>query len=615
MAETQLVTPTPAAALSPSMDDKSFGRASLSLAVPALLSACGGGGGGGDRKTAPAGFSAGTGSASSFSLGLTLVTPVSNPSVDVEPAKVPGISLKDAARFLTQATFGIRSVQEMTDLQSEGLEHWLWRQFRMPYVLQTSYLDAQRSRNENGRASDDMSYEAIWRQWLFDEGQLRARMAFALSEIVVISNIAPDIRPYAMSSYMDVLNQHAFGNYRDLLKAVTLHPAMGYYLNMTESEKDNPDTGTHPNENYAREVLQLFSIGLVKLNRDGSSKLTNGKTQATYAEEVVKGFARAFSGWSFGGQSPSAGKAQDELFNGSDEDLDVNWTTPLRAYPDRHEPGTKLLLDGLVLPAGQTPEKDMDDAIDCIFNHPNVGPFIGRQLIQRFVTSNPSAAYIDRVASAFNDNGKGVRGDLRAVLQSVLLDPDARNLTLSTQSGYGKLREPVIRLAQLFRAFQVTSSSTSGRNDLHYLDSPDDSLGQSPLLAPSVFNFFSPNYRHPGAIAQAGLVAPEFQITTEISVVGYINTMTNFLWSGEYGWSDDSRLTFNWKEWDAVADSDTALLQQFDMVFCCGRMSTSTRNRLQTMLKAFRNRGESARHCLQYVLNVLLITPDFVVQK
>ncbi len=613
MVETQWVNPSLAVTSSQSTDDRPLGLTSVALALPVLLTACGGGGG--DSKPVPAGFSAGSGSASSFSLGLTVVTPVFSPNEDGEPAKNSGLNLVDAARFLTQATFGIRSIQEITDLQNEGLEHWLWRQFRMPYVLQTSYLDAQRSRNENGRASDDMSYEAIWRQWLFDEGQLRARMAFALSEIMVISNIAPDIRPYAMSSYLDLLNQHAFGNYRDLLKAVTLHPAMGYYLNMTESEKENPDTGTHPNENYAREVLQLFSIGLIKLNRDGSPHLLNGKSQATYSEDVVKGFARAFSGWSFGGQNPAAGKSLDDLFNGSDEDLDTNWTTPLRAYPDRHEPGTKLLLDGLVLSAGKTPEKDMDDAIDCIFHHPNVGPFIGRQLIQRFVTSNPSVAYIDRVASAFNDNGKGTRGDLRAVLEAVLLDPDARNLTLSAQSGYGKLREPVIRLAQLLRAFQVTSSNTSGRNDLHYLDNPDDSLGQSPLLAPSVFNFFSPNYRHPGAIAQAGLVAPEFQITTEISVVGYANTMANFLWSGAYGWRDESRLTFNWKDWDAVIGTDSALLQQLDMVFCCGRMSTSTRTRLLTMIQAFRLRGESSRNCLQYALNVLLLSPDFVVQK
>jgi uncharacterized protein (DUF1800 family) len=536
--------------------------------------------------------------------------------LDKEPAKKSGLSVVDAARFLTQATFGIGSTKEVSDLQDEGLLHWLWRQFRMPYAAQTSYLDVQRKREADRRASEEMSYEAVWRQWLFEEGQLRARMAFALSQIMVISNVAPDIRPYAMSSYMDMLNQHAFGNYRDLLKAVTLHPAMGYYLNMIESEKENPDTGTHPNENFAREVLQLFSIGLVKLNRDGSTQLgSDGKPQATYGEDVVKGFARAFSGWSFGGQSADAGQALNELFDNSDEELDANWTTQMRPYPERHEPGTKRLLNGHFLPAGQTPEKDLDEAIDSIFNHPNVGPFIGRQLIQRFVTSNPSAAYIDRVARVFNDNGNGVRGDLRAVLQAVLLDTQARDTTLSATSGYGKLREPVIRLAQLLRAFGATTPSTSGRTDLHYLDSPDESLGQSPLLAPSVFNFFSPNYRHPGAIAQAGLVAPEFQITTEISVVGYANTMTNILWSGEYGWTDESRLTFDWKSWDVVADTDDALLQQFDTVFCCGRMSASTRNRLATLLKAWRDRGESARHRMQYALNVLLITPDFVVQK
>lgn len=607
IADTASITSLPAVANRPESATDFRGKPTVLLTAlsATALTACGGGGDAGVT---------GNGSADSFSLGLTVVS--ESDAVKAEPAQTSGLTEIDAARFLTQATFGIRSAKEVSDLQAEGLEHWLWRQFNMPYVLQTSYLDVQKQRNEKGRASDEMSYEAVWRQWLFDEGQLRARMAFALSQIMVVSNIAPDLRPYAMSSYMDMLNQHAFGNYRDLLKAVTLHPTMGYYLNMLESEKENPDTGSHPNENYAREILQLFSIGLVKLNRNGSTQNdANGKPVPSYDEEVVKGFARAFSGWSFGGQTPSSGQSMDDLFEGSDYELDANWTTPMRAYPARHETGTKLLLDGKVLPAGQTPEKDMDDAIDCIFQHPNVGPFIGRQLIQRLVTSNPSKAYIDRVAQAFNDNGQGVRGDLRAVLKAVLLDVEARDLAGSLVSGYGKLREPVIRLSAILRAFGATTPSKAGRTDLHYLDSADDGLGQSPLLAPSVFNFFSPNYRHPGVLAQAGLVAPEFQITTETTVVGSSNTLADVVWSGGYGWGDNSRLSFDWAPWEAVAASHESLLSLLGLIFCNGRMSSSTRNRLLTMLQSAEASSVTARERVQYLMLVLIISPDFVVQK
>ena len=284
-----------------------------------------------------------------------------------------------------------------------------------------------------------------------------------------------------MSSYMDLLNRNAFGNYRTLLREVTLHPAMGYYLNMIESEKDDEARGIHPNENYAREVLQLFSIGLVQLNIDGTPKVgTDGKPLATYGEAQVKGFAKAFSGWTFASQNPS----QPDSFHDANEELDSNWTTPMRAFASAHSPGPKALLNGVTLPAGQTPEKDLDDAIDVIFNHPNVGPFIGRQLIQRLVTSNPSPAYVARVARTFNDNGSGVRGDLKAVVRAILLDPEARDVSLAAGDRYGKQREPVVRFASFLRA--LGAKSRNGINSIHYLDSADNGLGQSPLLAPPV---------------------------------------------------------------------------------------------------------------------------------
>jgi uncharacterized protein (DUF1800 family) len=563
--------------------------------TPILLAACGGGS---DNTVDP-------------QTGLTVAANLPGAG-GAQPAKVEGLSTIDATRFLTQATFGLRSLDEVTALQVEGLQAWLWRQFNASCVVHTSYLDLQRNRDGDKEASEELSYEAVWRQWLFEDGQLRARVAFALSEIFVISNIAPDIRPYAMSSYMDTLNRHAFGNYRELLKAVTLHPAMGYYLNMLQSQREDTGNGVRPNENYAREVLQLFSIGLVKLNANGSTQMdAQGKAIPTYGEAEVKGFARAFTGWSFGGE----GNANPNLFWDAKYDDDKNWVTPMLAFKDEHEPGTKRLLDGKVLPAGQTPEKDMNDALDNIFQHPNVAPFICRQLIQRLVTSNPSGAYIARVGDVFNNNGQGVRGDLGAVVRAILLDAEARGDDAPRRSNYGKQREPVIRLANVLRAFNASTPSPLGRTELHYLDSPEDGLGQSPLLAPSVFNFFSPNYRPAGGLAQAGLVAPEFQITTETSIVSCFNTFASVLAEEGYGWGDQSRLSLNFTPWLALAKQPEQLVDRMNLLLCNQQMSTVTRNRLITLVKALPAKEWNIKDRIKQAFIVLAVSPDFVIQK
>lgn len=556
-------------------------------AVMALVSACGGSGGGGDT---------------SGSIG-TATPPPATPS-----AAPPTVA--DASRFLTQASFGIRSLAEVEALRTSGYEAWLETQFSTDAALHTTYLDTQRVREKGGRASEEMSYEAVWQQWLNGPDQLRARVAFALGQIVVISNIAPDIRPYAMSSYMDMLNRNAFGNYRTLLKDVALHPAMGYYLNMMGSEKDDPQRGIHPNENFAREVLQLFSVGLVQLDPDGSTRLgSNGKPIPTYGEAEVKAFAKAFSGWHFGTLDTS----KPDQFYDHDDNLDRNWVVPMKAFPSKHATGAKTLLDGQVLPAGQTPEKDMDDAIDNIVNHPNVGPFIGRQLIQRLVTSNPSPAYIGRVAAVFANNGSGVRGDLKAVVRTVMLDPEARDPALAADGRFGKQREPVIRFAGFLRG--LGAKSVNGRNDIHYLDSADDGLGQSPLLAPSVFNFFSPNFRQPGAVTKAGLVSPEFQITTETTVVGSLNFFADFFKQGGYG-SGDSRLTLDYGPLLSLAADPAALTDRLDALFFASRMGASTRARLIKMVAALPSGTPEDR--LQRVKAALIVTaisPDYVIQR
>jgi len=508
---------------------------------------------------------------------------------------------KDAARLLTQATFGIKSRAEIDSVASRGTTAWLNEQFALDFNSHVAYVDAAKVRDT--KAKEEHAYEAIWQQWLNENGQLRARTAFALSQIFVISNIAPDLDTYAMASYMDLLNRNAFGNYRTLLGEVALHPAMGYYLNMQGSKKEDPVKGTHPNENFAREVLQLFSIGLYRLNSDGSRVIgSDGKPISTYDESVVKGFARAFSGWNFAGNNTSDPK----IFDPAKE----NWLEPMQAWEMMHEPGTKTLLNGVTLPAGQTARKDLNDALDNIFNHPNVGPFIGRQLIQRFVTSNPSPAYIGRVAAAFNNNGSGTRGDLRAVLTAVLTDPEARDVAAGNSPSWGKQREPVIRFANFLRGLNATSPT--GRNKIWYLDDADEGLGQSPLLAPSVFNFFSPNYRQPGPLAAANLVAPEFQITTETSMVGQLNFFAKLVKNASYG-SGDTKLTMNLDALNTLAADPVKLVDALNLQFMNGLMTANTRSVMLNKLAAMPASKPVDR--TKAALTLLSLSPEFAIQK
>jgi uncharacterized protein (DUF1800 family) len=583
----------------------------VALAALLVLQACGGGGGAPPVVGAVVGTPSAPGGGATppaASGGPSPAPPVLTGSGPPLPSLAERPSAPDAARFMTQATFGTKTLEEMEALRVEGFPHWLWTQFNTPAASHTAYLNAQLVRTSNNRATDEMAYEAIWQQWLQGADQLRARVSFALSQIMVISNIAPDLRPYAMASYLDLLNRNAFGNYRTLLEEVTLHPAMGYYLNMIESEKDDAAQGIHPNENYPREVLQLFSIGLAELNLDGSAKVGgDGKPIPTFGEAEVKGFARAFSGWTFASQNP----ANPAQFHSADENLDANWTTPMRAFSSMHSPEPKKLLGNVTLAAGQTPQKDLADALDNIFNHPNVGPFIGRQLIQRLVHSNPSKAYIERVASTFNNNGSGVRGDLKAVVAAVLLDPEARAAAAGQVANYGKQREPVIRFASFLRA--LGASSSNGINSIHYLDSADNGLGQSPLLAPSVFNYFSPSFRPAGALANAGLYAPEFQITTETSVVGSLNFFSNFF--NSYG-DGASRLNLNLAPLQALAATPAALADRLNALLFAYQMGASTRARLVQMLGALPgSTPDELKQRVRAALIVTAISPDFVIQK
>jgi uncharacterized protein (DUF1800 family) len=512
----------------------------------------------------------------------------------------------DAARFISQATFGATSLTDITRVMVMGYDPWINEQLTTQPASHVQYLREAQARNTQGMGMvyAENSFEALWQQWLFGPDQLRARTSFALSEIFVISDIAPNLDPWAMSSYMDMLNRNAFGNFRKLLEDVTLHPAMGYYLNMLGNEKEDLAKGRNPNENYAREVLQLFTVGLVKLNIDGTPLLgTDGKSQPTFDQETIEGFARVFTGWGYA--------ANNNLDNSTWTKQKKNWLDPMIAWQGRHSSAAKKLLDGTSLPGGQTAERDLKDALDNIFYHPNVGPFICKQLIQRFITSNPSRGQIQRCATIFNNNGFGERGNLAYTVRYVLMDPEARDPSLATGNGAGKQREPVIRFANFMRAFNARS--LSGRNGIHYLDSPDDSLGQSPLLAPSVFNFFSPNYRPPGPVAQAGLLAPEFQLTTETSVVGALNFFRNLVNRGSYGDDAQTKLTLDYSVLNTVAVDYNMLVDYVNMLLFAGAMRAETRTTMVNAVMAVPNTKVSDR--VKLVLTLAQMAPEYVIQK
>jgi uncharacterized protein (DUF1800 family) len=409
--------------------------------------------------------------------------------------------------------------------------------------------------------------------------------------------------PEGLAGYLDLLAQHSFGNFRELLEAVTLSPTMGAYLDMAGSSKSIPERGLNPNENYAREILQLFSIGLYELHPDGTLRLDAGNQPIpTYDQEVVKGFARAFTGWTLGGQN----QLDPRRFFRPQR----NYRIPMEAWASYHATDEKQLLDGAAVPAGQSAQADLEQALDVIFRHPNAGPFFCGFLIQRLVTSNPSPAYVYRCGQAFADNGAGVRGDLKAVLRAVLLDYEARAAALATRPDEGHLREPVVRLTGLLRTLDARPRNGRWRL-LRQLDQPGRSTGQTPLRSPTVFNFFETSYALPGEIASAGLVSPEFQIATETTVVGAANLHLALLGGGGQG----GPLTFSLAPFQPPqAPTDEAVLDRIDLLLFAGSMSDSTRGILRGALAD----PDFPRQADQRVLTLFWLAsmaPESVVQK
>src|SRR5882762_8640695 len=443
----------------------------------------------------------------------------------VPPSEYPLPTATDAARFLNQASFGATEA-EVNKLRTYGYSAWLEDQFFMPGRSHEAYINAVSASLPAGQSLNDSHVmNTFWREAATGQDQLRRRVAFALSQIFVVSLQDSTVSEFkrGVASYLDMLGRNAFGNYRPLLNEVTLHPMMGLYLSHLRNRKEDPARNRVPDQNYAREVMQLFSIGLYELNPDGTPKLVNGQPVETYDSNDIVGLSRVFTGFSWGGPDKS-----DTRFNGGgtqDPDREVLF---MQSYPRFHSISEKRFLTA-VIPASTNadPDGDLRIALDTIASHPNVGPFISRQLIQRLVTSNPTPAYVARVAQAFDAGrftsglwsaGTGQRGDLRATVAAILLDPEARTAARLADPGFGKVREPILRVAQWMRAFNARSAS--GNFLLGVTDDATASLGQSAMRSPTVFNFYRPGYVPPNtSIATAWPVAPWPAILTSGALV------------------------------------------------------------------------------------------------
>jgi uncharacterized protein (DUF1800 family) len=501
-----------------------------------------------------------------------------------QPATPP--TATEAARFLTQASFGATDAS-ISAVRGDGYAEWVAQQMAMPVSgSHVAFMQARRALPGAPNPSVNEWYGSFWQQAASAPDQLRQRVKFALSEIFVVSVADPNVDELSAASFYDMLGANAFGNFRTLLEQVSLHPAMGVYLTWLANQKADLTTGRHPDQNYARESMQLMTIGLYQLNLDGTQKLDgSGHPIATYSAADIAGLADVLTGYSWYSPTPTT-----TTFLGGKRDANAI-LHPMIAYPSFHATTAKTFL-GVTIPASTAPDPagDLKIALDTLFNHPNVGPFISKQLIQRLVTSNPSPAYLARVATVFNNNGKGVRGDMAAVVKAILLDSEARNTAAAlVDPSYGKLREPVIRMANWMRAFNAQSASGGW---LLTSTAANTSLAEAPLTSSSVFNFYRPGYVPPGTkLGAHGFAAPEFQIADEVSVAGYLNTIQGAISSG-VGSSHDITTAYA-MEMALAADAGT-LVDRMNLLLLNGQMSPALRTRIVDAVNGVTIPGKTA---------------------
>jgi uncharacterized protein (DUF1800 family) len=490
----------------------------------------------------------------------------------------------DTVRLLRQATFGPNDTL-VESVKSLGTEAWLNAQFAMPATQYPAYpwVPANRPdacvddrtpplRPDSFCARDSYTLFQLQRQFFVDaiaaQDQLRQRVAFAYSQIFVTSGVE-NSRNYAMRHYQQLFRDKAFANYEDIITSVTLSPMMGDYLNMVNNNKPDPATGTQPNENYAREVLQLFSIGLYKLNQDGSIQYdAQDRPVPSYDQDQVEGFAHVFTGWTYPTIAGIAPRANNPR----------NYLGQMEAVASKHDTGSKALLAGALIAGGLPMQQDLALAMRNIFMHPNVGPFIGRQLIQKLVTSDPTPGYVSRVAAAFNDNGAGVRGDMRAVVRAVLLDPEARGAN-KIDPGWGKLAEPVLWMTQAARALNASSDGV-------YFRAQSSALGQFLFYPPTVFNYYPPDYPVPGT----HVPGPEFGIHTATTALNRVNVANGLVFSN--GIAPDGSVygatgtAVDLSSLQALAGDPNALVDKLGRLLLAGAMSAPAKAAIVTAVNA-----------------------------
>jgi uncharacterized protein (DUF1800 family) len=565
----------------------------------------------------------GTANGTAVSPGTPVAAPSPTPAADTPVAVVKRdlpTNDAEASRFVAKATFGSTQA-EIDRVREIGYSGWIDEQFGKPATTHlANFAEWTATLLERGEIQGQWVQWSFWRNALTAEDVLRQRVAFSLSQIFVVSQVDTAISPRMAAGYYDVLVNNAFGNFRTLLEAVTLSPAMGTYLSHLGNRKSDLENGRLPDENFAREIMQLFTIGLYQLNPDGTVKTdpADGRPIDTYDVADIQGLAKVFTGFSWAGPDTSYARFISAAGVGIAE-RDI---LPMQGYPQHHETGPKSFL-GFTINTS-TPNDSLKQALDIIFNHQNVGPFIGRQLIQRMVTSNPSPAYVGRVAAAFANNGSGVRGDMKAVIRAVLLDPEANASTAEFANVNGRLREPLLRMTALLRGLGVTSTSQQFR--IGDTNAPATSLGQSAMRAPTVFNFYSPSFVPPNSdLAKARLgapdrtpVAPELQITNEISVAGWLR-MAKAVVDGGVGDRGDVRATF--APLVAMAHSPTALVDRLILLLAPGtQIPLDLRNEIVATvstitLPASDSDGAARLNRVKLATLLLVASPEFMLQR
>ena len=534
----------------------------------------------------------------------------------------PFATAESTSRFLSRATFGATQ-SDIDAYTATEVSDWMLAEFNKP-AHDNYKQDFINDADNNGV---ELDYQLINNRFMDDtiaaDDQLRERMVFALSEIVVISNKG-NLEDFEipMAEYHDILASNAFGNYKDILQGVSHSTAMAMYLTFLRNKKGDLILNTQPDENYARELMQLFSIGLVELNFDGSFKRdAQGVPIPTYGIEDIKGLSKVFTGFSY--------DAADFYFNINNSCFSASTCfvlrQPLKLFPQYHSPLEKIFL-GTTIAAGTDGNKSMNLAIDAIFNHPNLAPFIGQQLIQRFVTSNPNPAYINRVSLAFETGqyvlpngttvGTGIRGDLKATIAAVLLDKDAYLEPQHQSETFGKVTEPYIRFAAWARAFKETSPDIAKES---FADANGD-LRQRPFLSPSVFNFFRPGYTAPNTLTgNAGLKAPELQLANSSSVLDYINFMNDYIYqrNGSIIADPNAGIFVNYDDQIAIADDATALVDNIDLLLTGNRLKQSTKNEIIAILNEMPALGDAfvLRKRVHMTVSLVMSSVEYLVQR